>query len=281
MKKILISSVAEWGAIVLSGFAFVLFGYFLCYAFWPFSWKESIILDKASSIGQIMEGVIGTIWTFCSIIFIIITLKLQREELDAQRQQINAQKKEFQTSAIVNVVYQQLVRLEDAISKVEFSIKGKNYVGVTAFLMLRDYKFPILLNKYDWEDDGTIKELSSDQIDNLSQKLSLYLESLSENEVEFTSFSLSFHNSLNVIKIFLKKNKEYSNETLDAIKQIYFGNIDEVIIPVISTFHRVVQCYSFLLKHKKIDNRSWNMLSTADTYLKAVLDFEKIVKKKN
>ncbi|MFN0173049.1 MAG: hypothetical protein ACKVU0_00270 [Saprospiraceae bacterium] len=238
---------------------------------------ENCNIDEVTGIGQVMEGTIGTIWTFFSTILIYLTLVLQGQELEAQQIEIKEQRKEFQSTSVINIVYQQLIRLEDAINKLVISYNKKEYHGISTFVMLRNHNIPFGFAKYSGtEKDATeFAKLSIEDRMDLKKSLNIYLNLFVENQVDFTSFTLSLYNSVIVVETFLLQEEHHTSETIQTVREIYFGNINQVVIPAIKDFHKAVQFSYLLSKSGDLPNLDLGLLLDADAYISRVLVFEK------
>ena len=72
------------------------------------SYAGSLDMAATGQTGDFIGGFIGALWSFAGVLLFYLSLKLQREELDSQLQELKSHRIEFQIGRFTNVVYNQI-----------------------------------------------------------------------------------------------------------------------------------------------------------------------------
>lgn len=94
-------TIIEILAISMAGFGLILF---ICFGL--NIWTNLKLVDKAQ-FGDLVGGVIGTIWSFAGILLFYSALRLQKNEFALQRDEFALQREEFTLNRITNIIYKQ------------------------------------------------------------------------------------------------------------------------------------------------------------------------------
>lgn len=95
--------------------------------------NNEIDIEKTGQFGDYIGGVVGSLWSFVSVLLFYNALNLQREELANTRDQMSLQllemerqRKEFEINRITNIIYKQLEIVGNKQSKLHFIVKTRN-----------------------------------------------------------------------------------------------------------------------------------------------------------
>lgn len=104
-------------AIILSALGLTLLIWFYC-SLW-----DNLKIDGKAQFGDLVGGVIGSLWAFAGILLFYSALKLQKIEFSLQREEFVLQRIEFVLNRITNIIYKQKDSLDKIFSneKIEYS----------------------------------------------------------------------------------------------------------------------------------------------------------------
>lgn len=107
-------------------------------------------LSPPKSYGEFgdMYGSMNAFFSGLALIGVVITIYLQKKELQAQREELKDTRIEFHVTRLQNVIYRQLERIEDTIDSAIFFKQGNNpgqngILGLSMFIK----RFDVLANK--------------------------------------------------------------------------------------------------------------------------------------
>ncbi|WP_299768069.1 hypothetical protein [uncultured Dokdonia sp.] len=210
-----------------------------------FDFSNQIKSDKVGQLGDFIGGVIGSIWALAGVILFyaalnkqsealedqkaattaaIKSLNIQSTELQLQREELSATRKEFLMNRTTNIVFHQLERFEKSIKELSLSRSTGTIVeGSEAIYYLDETIEKVHPGTY--TDDKEYKaELKQATIKNLK----IYTRNISSLE----TFSNGIYNSTEVIKrLIFKTNLEI--QEINDIKNLFFVNIGFVTMGVI------------------------------------------------
>lgn len=224
----------------------------------------------AGSFGD-SYGALNAIFSGLAFAGVIITILIQRHELELQREELIETREEFTVNRITNITYNQLERFEEAIDLLILPISDSNKTeGIRAILYL-DSKKEIIIS-------GENKEIKKSKI---LKNVKLY----TEYGLQIQIFAIAAYNAMNVVKASLVKCK-LSIEIRNEIKEIFFRNIGFKQLNVIENISETIKDYH---KHfntnnpkdlkviESIDIEKFGDLTKANIYLKKIDEFRRTI----
>jgi hypothetical protein len=163
-------------------------------------------------------GALNTLFSGLAFAGLLITILIQKEELKDQ-------KNEFLLNRVTGLVYNQLERFENAISKLKISDKGQDYFGDSAISHLDKSRFP---GQYNY----TVREVEDRELENKKQinRKNSELHIANKNEIE--KFAQNIYNSVEVLKSLLYTTSLDIHD-LNELKKLFFDNIGFTTMGVI------------------------------------------------
>lgn len=121
-------SAIEILAIFLSSLGLVLLIWFY------FSLWSNLKIDGKAQFGDLVGGVIGSLWAFAGILLFYSALRLQKNEFSLQREEFVLQRIEFVLNRITNIIYKQKETLDKIFSNenIVFTEVSEKFYGKNA-----------------------------------------------------------------------------------------------------------------------------------------------------
>lgn len=163
-------------------------------------------------------GALNTLFSGLAFAGVIITILIQKEEIKAQRH-------EFLLDRTTTLVYYQLERFENAVSKLKISNDGEDYLGDSAIGILDKHRSS---NIYVFEANNTddIEKEKKKQINRKHSEVHIL------NKLEIEKFAQNVYNSVEVLKNLIYTSSLDVHE-LNEIKKLFFDNVGFVVMDVI------------------------------------------------
>jgi hypothetical protein len=229
---------------------------------------------KSGTFGDTF-GALNALFSGLAFTGVIVTILIQRTELNHQRTELGLQRdemketrKEFLLNRTTNLVYNQLDRFEKALEEFTFSNGGIKYVGNEAFSFLDTYT-SFIANPPDKTENAYLKELKDETI-----KLSLlYAPNISQIE----KFAHNAYNSVAVLQRLIFKT-DLDVEHLNDLKSLFFVNIGFLNMGVINQISEVAVNEIDIISAQEhaLNNIEVGQLMNANLFLKSIIEFEKI-----
>lgn len=234
---------------------------------------------KSGTFGDTF-GALNAIFSGIAISGLIITILIQKKELENQRNELSLQRtemietrEEFLINRITNIIYNQLERFEKAIHSFKIEWEEKTYTGYEAFFFLDSSKQTI----YNLPDD---KRTDEEKLIERKKLNCAAMKLYSKNSISIAQFSLQAYNSASVVKETLSRS-ELSIEEINNLKNLYFRNIGfiniEVLQDITDKFREYLDLttehYDFLTSC----NLNYGKLTTATIFLNSLLKFRTLV----
>ncbi|MDL2257051.1 hypothetical protein LJC06_02455 [Bacteroidales bacterium OttesenSCG-928-I14] len=197
-------------------------------------------------------------------------MQLQREEMQLQRQEMIDTRKEFSVNRITNIIYNELERFEKAVEYLEFPIHDKfKPKGIGAISYLEDKKHMV------FRDD-------SDEIKKEKVIKDIYLYSTFGLQIQM--FAITAYNAMNVIKATLVKSNLDIQE-IQELKELFFRNIGFIQLNVIEDISKKMDLLHELFDTKNPEdmkmllslNDSDKDLKRANIFLKSFNEFRNTI----
>lgn len=188
--------------------------------------------NKSGTFGDTF-GALNAIFSGIAVAGLIITILLQRKELENQRIELGLQRtemqetrKEFSINRITGVIYNQLERYEKAVE--QFAIKDGNnvYNGYQAFFFLDDSIQRIYTSPFDTR---TPLEILTETKQKNCSAMKLY----SSNDQAIAQFALSAYNSVTSVEEILLRS-DLTAEEINDLKNLFFRNIGFIQLGVLT-----------------------------------------------
>lgn len=259
----------------VSAIFFVITG-LLLYLYFMYAWYNvdqsfNDWLGHLANIGQSIDGMVSSIWAFASTLLILVTLRLQREDLEKQRE-------EFRANLVFTIVNQQIQRIDDAFRHFKIKIKDIDYVGRISFTKIKEMATPYSGHVEMWDVIGDctweqIKPSKDEQVEALKSRIVSYVNFIIQNDVALLSFIQVLYSTLKIVEFSLSKKENQNLENIDILKAVYIDHIGSEVFSTIETFYKVMHFYSVMKQNKIIlDNHTEvSALFVIDTYLYSIL----------
>lgn len=220
-------------------------------------------------------GALNTLFSGLALAGVIVTILIQRNELENQRLELQLQRtemqetrKEFLINRATNVIYNQLDRFEKCLSELTLTQNEKTYKGRDAISFLDDNKERVSrpISKSNEEYNAEMKVV-------IIRLLKLY----NPNKHEIEKFAYSAYNSIEVLKRLIYKTN-LSIEELNDLKDLFFDNIGFVSMGVIERISEIANEELNFLKPEDyvINNVKVGELLKADIFLKSIKEFYRL-----
>ncbi len=184
---------------------------------------------KSGTFGDTF-GALNALFSGLVLAGVIVTILIQKSELENQRTELQLQRiemqetrKEFLISRITNLVYSQLDRFEKCLSELAITHNGITYKGNDAISFLDENKQTIY-RSFDKPEDEFMKERKEAII----KMLKIY----TPNKSQIEKFAHNAYNSIEVLKQLIYKTNIEIGE-LNDIKNLFFYNIGLINMGVI------------------------------------------------
>lgn len=222
-------------------------------------------------------GALSAIYSGIAIAGLIITILLQRKELENQRTELGLQRtemqetrKEFLINRVTTIIYSQLERYEKAVEQFKIEYNQKNYNGYEAIFFLDTSKQTVY---YPVIDERTEEEILLERKQKNCHAMKIY----STNDKSITQFALSAYNSVIVVKATLLK-IDLTVEEINDLKNLFFRNIGFIQLGVLEDISQKFKEYLELSTKEGSNyieecNVDFGKLSRADVFLKSLLNF--------
>ncbi len=231
---------------------------------------------KSGTFGDTF-GALNAIFSGIAIAGLIITILIQRKELENQRIELALQRTEMQETRneflinrISNIIYSQLERYEKALEQFKIENDNKVYNGYEAIFYLDSSKQTVY---YPVSDKRTAAEILKEK----KTKNCLAMKIYSANDKSIAQFALSAYNSVEVVKETLLKSDLTAREIND-LKNIFFRNLGFIQLGVLEDISIKFKEY---LELSTVDDDNYieecdieyGKLSKAQIFLKSLLKF--------
>jgi hypothetical protein len=216
-------------------------------------------------------GALNALFSGLAFAGVIVTILIQKSELENQRTELQLQRtemqetrKEFLINRTTNLVYNQLDRFEKSLSELTISYNGMTYTGNDAISFLDDnkesvYRFDKLEEEYNAEMKAAIIKL-----------LKIY----TSNKSQIEKFAHTAYNSVGVLKRLIYKT-DLEVEEINDLKNLFFVNIGFINMGVIE---RILEVEEDKLKFLKAEDFVSNDLDVGELirailFLKSIKEF--------
>jgi len=226
-------------------------------------------------------GALSAIFSGVAIAGLIITILLQRKELENQRNELSLQRtemqvtrKEFLINRITTIIYSQLERYEKALEQFKITYDQQTYNGYEAVFFLDSAKQTVY---YPVDDKRTKAEILNERKQKNCRAMKIY----ASNDKSIAQFSLSAYNSVTVIREALLKS-DLTVDEINDLKNLFFRNIGFIQLGVLEDISQKFKEYLDLSTNED-DNFieecdiDFGKLSKANIFLKAILKFRATV----
>jgi hypothetical protein len=227
--------------------------------------------QKSGNFGD-TYGALNALFSGLAFAGLIITILIQKIELQNQRKDLELQRnemietrKEFLLNRTTNLIYSQLDRFERSLKELKILYKGNEYVGNDAITILNEIK------------EITIHDDQLSVEDNLeNRKLANYRQSKVhiDNKTEIEKFAHSAFNSVNVLKSIIYKS-ELAIEDLNDLKNLFFENIGFINMGIIENISdlAIEQVEIFTVDDFVRFDMDVGKMIHADIFLKSIKEF--------
>lgn len=239
---------------------------------YPFLMK--ILFDSWAERGTVGDtyGALNTIFSGIALSGVIITLLLQKEDLENQKIEMQLQREEmintrneFLMTRSTNLVYNQLERFENSVKEFKILYLDNIYVGNEALLLLynKTKKFTLLSDN----EEQRLQKVKGIILNNLN------IYGLNKENIE--NFAQNTHYSVQVLKqIILSPTLERKDQ--EDLKRIFFTNIGFIKMDVLKNISETI---SYALQYRKqiieitLPKNNLSGLMDAEIFLDETLNF--------
>ncbi len=220
-------------------------------------------------------GALNAIFSGLAFAGVIVTILIQKRELQNQRIELQLQRsemketrKEFLTSRTTQLVYNQLDRFENSLKDLKIYYAGKEYTGHDAISYLDDNKNEVYEGTYNSDD-----EYKNDLKKALITTLKIYYH----NKIHIEKFARNAYNSVEVLKRIIFKT-DLELEELNDIKQLFFVNVGFINMGVIKRISEVARLEIDILQAKdyQANHLDVGQLMSANIFLEPIVEFQEI-----
>lgn len=225
--------------------------------------------SKSGAFGSTF-GASNTLFSGLALAGVIITIIIQKKELENQRKEMQLQRdemqqtrKEFLISRTTNLVYSQLDRFEKCLKELTINHSGSTYVGNDAISYLDKNKNTVFLG-------------DNEEIFKANKKRSTIalLKIYAPNKSEIEKFAHNAYNSIEVLKRLIFKT-ELEVEELHDIKKLFFVNIGFINMGIIERITEVCNDEIIYLEAQDYIDHSLDVgeLQRANIFLRSINKF--------
>ena len=239
---------------------------FVIHHYFP-KWEDSALFGDTF-------GALNSVFSGLAFLGIIVTILIQRNELEQQRVELSLQREEmkqtreeFQINRITNIVYNQLERYEAVLNgfSIEIADGSKSVSGINAFFLLRTELEPLEAFKVENPPTGAEK----------SKLISTAMGSLLKDQESLLRFSLSLYNVVEGVKKVLVTS-DLPPEELESLKDVFFNNIGIISLDVFDNVNIAVrEFYSLNQSNEKVTS-NYYMLGEAASYINTIMKFRRV-----
>lgn len=226
--------------------------------------------SKSGTFGDTF-GALNTLFSGLALAGVIVTILIQRTELQNQRFELSLQRnemietrKEFLLNRTTSLVFNQLERFDKALLELKISFNYNTYQGNDAVLFLdkNDYRVS--------EFNKSEEEYKSEMKEALIELFKIY----SPNKSEIEKFAHNTYNSVEVLKRLIFKT-DLEIQELNDLKNLFFVNVGFINMGVIERISEVADLQFEHLKAIDFVSNDIDMsaIFTANIFLKPVKEF--------
>lgn len=262
--------------VYLSLFIKIAIGLFILSIVFPFG-VNAVFSNwaKSGTFGDTF-GALNAFFSGLALAGVIVTILIQRTELENQRIELSLQRdemqetrKEFLLNRATTLVYSQLDRFEQALS--EFTIKvdnGKVYKGNDAILYLHNNE-TFVSRPFDKSEEDYNSEMRLAII----KLLCIY----SPNKSNLDKFAHSAYNSVEVLKRLIYKTN-LDVEHLNDLKNLFFVNVGFVNMGVLKRISEITKLqFEYLITEDYIEHGlEIGCTMHADIFIKSIVKFHQL-----
>lgn len=217
-------------------------------------------------------GALNALFSGLAFAGVIITILIQKSELENQRKELQLQRtemqetrKEFLINRTTNLVYSQLDRFEKSLSELTITHNGITYKGNDAISFLDDKKEPVYRSF-----DKPEEEYNAEMKATIIKLLKIY----TPNKSQIEKFAHTAYNSVEVLKRLIYKT-DLEVEELNDLKNLFFVNVGFINMEVIERISEVAEDETkFLTVEDYKDNGlDAGKLMIAGLFLKSIKKF--------
>lgn len=231
-------------------------------------WKESGVFgDTFGALNAIFSGL-----AFAGVIVTILLQKTelenQRIELGLQREEMKETRKEFLLNRATNLIYKQLERFERSMDELEIEYNPNlTYYGSSAFVYLNSILEHI-------RDDYMHLEAAEQEANR--NHLKKNLQFLTNYQKKIERFSFNAYNSVEVLKRIIYKT-DLNIDELNDLKNLFYINIGFITM---GTIEKISICDKLELDILKAEDYSYRLevgaMKKSNIFLRSLIDFYKI-----
>ncbi len=166
-------------------------------------------LIDSKELGKVGDtfGLINTLFSGLAFAGIIITILLQRIELQEQRKELRLTREEFQVNRVTNIIYKQIQRIDNTLNVLEFKISHKGINGIPGI----------------YEVNNLIKNIKV----NTPSAPVPFIQNC-QNDQALLTLSQVVYDSANLISQIINSD-EIKHEFEESFKLLFLKNISEII----------------------------------------------------
>lgn len=210
-------------------------------------------------------GALNALFSGLAFAGVIVTILIQKSELENQMTEMKETRKEFLINRTTNLVYSQLDRFEKSLSELTITHNGTTYTGNDAISFLDDNKEPVY-PPFDKPEEEYNAEMKAAII----KLLKIY----TPNKSQIEKFAHTAYNSVEVLKRLIYKT-DLEVEELNDLKNLFFVNVGSINMGVIDRISEVAEDeIKFLKVEDYMDNGlDVGKLMRANIFLKSIKKF--------
>lgn len=225
---------------------------------------------KSASFGTTF-GASSTLFSGLALSGVIITILIQKRELENQRNEMELQRdemkqtrKEFLINRTTNIVYSQLDRFEKCLNELTIVHHGMTYVGNDAISYLDENKNTVFTF------EKTEEEIKLAMKEAIIKMLRIY----APNKSQIEKFAHNAYNSVEVLKRLIFKT-ELEIDELNEIKKLFFVNIGFVNMGVLERMSEVCKDEITYLEASDYMNYGFDVggIMRANIFLESIVKF--------
>lgn len=226
---------------------------------------------KSGTFGETF-GALDGLFSGLALAGVIVTILIQKSELENQRLELQLQRtemqqtrKEFLINRTTNLVYSQLDRFEKCLNDLIITHNGETYKGNDAISFL-DENQERVYKPYDKPEEVYRAEMK--------ESIIKFLKIYAPNKSKIEKFAHNAYNSVEVLKRLIYKT-ELEIEELNDLKKLFFVNLGFINMGVIERISEVAENE---LEYIEVDDYIKNgldigQLQRANIFLKSINEF--------
>ena len=198
-------------------------------------------------------GALNTFFSALALGGVIVSIFMQRNEMNSQREEMKSSRYEYTHNRITNLVYWQLEKFENSLNLLKIDCHPSVPSGNNAMYFLdKNLKY---VRNYKVDKKEKLEEALSQKTEILNN-----LFVLASSKDEITAFIISVHNCVSALNSIIYK-CDLTEEDKKELKSIFLNNVGIVTPHVIETINASVDFLGQFFRELEVDKNQYENIS--------------------